>query len=285
MDLKQSRKRKSTMIDSVPERAVILAAGLGSRLRPFTDDRPKPLVEVRGVPILHNALRNLSAAGVKETTLVVGYRREAIKRCCGDTFEGMRIVYVDSDAFDRTGSAYSLWLASSTLLKGDTLLLEGDVFFDLALLRRVLSMRGDVAAVDLFDHGVTGSAALLATDGGVVEFRMNQSIATAAIEPMFKTVNVYRFTAQTLSEVIVPALERVIEDGERKCYVEQVLARLIESGALKLASALCISARWFEIDNEADLRRAEQIFNFIGSAPSLQEPVALGPSYQFAPAQ
>jgi len=263
------------MIDSVPERAVILAAGLGSRLRPFTDDRPKPLVEVRGVPILHNALRNLSAAGVKETTIVVGYRRESIKRCCGDTFEGMRIVYADSDAFDRTGSAYSLWLASETLLKGDTLLLEGDVFFDLALLERVLSMQGDVAAVDLFEHGVTGSAAVLGAHGDVLEFRMNQSIATAAVEPMFKTVNIYRFTARTLSHVVVPALQAVIDAGERKCYVEQVLARLIESGALKLSSALCTSARWFEIDNEADLRRAEQIFHFIGAAAPRAEAVAL----------
>src|SRR4029453_14376450 len=112
-----------------PQRAVILAAGLGSRLRPFTDDRPKPLVPVHGMPILHNALLNLAAVGVKEVTIVVGYRRQIIERYGGEFFAGMHIFYVTSDAFESTGSAYSLWLAREALLSGDSWLLEGDVFF------------------------------------------------------------------------------------------------------------------------------------------------------------
>ncbi|WP_157158168.1 NTP transferase domain-containing protein, partial [Bradyrhizobium genomosp. III] len=62
----------------VPRRAIVLAAGLGSCLRPLTDLRPKPLVEVNGMPILHNALRNLEAIGVGEVTVV-----DAIQYACG----------------------------------------------------------------------------------------------------------------------------------------------------------------------------------------------------------
>lgn len=54
------------MVSNAPKRAVILAAGLSSRLRPLTDLRPKSLVEVNGTPILHDALRNLQAVGVEE---------------------------------------------------------------------------------------------------------------------------------------------------------------------------------------------------------------------------
>ena len=93
------------LYSSAPQHAVILAAGLGSRLRPLTDDRPKPLVEVGGVPILHNALRNLAAVGVTDATIVVGYRHDAIERRCGEIFAGIRIQYVVSDVFERTGSA------------------------------------------------------------------------------------------------------------------------------------------------------------------------------------
>lgn len=266
---------------SAPLRAVILAAGLGSRLRPFTDRRPKPLVEVRGVPILHNALLNLAAVGVKETTIVVGYRREAIEHYCGNAFAGMRIVYVDSDVFDCTGSAYSLWLASATLTKGDALLLEGDVFFDAALLQRVLRLDGNVAAIDGFDSTMTGSAALLDSTGKVLEFRMNQSAATAAAAPIYKTVNIYRFTAHTLRHVIVPALGRVIAAGDRKCYVEQVLAQLVGSGELQLHGVRCEGVRWFEIDSEADLRQAEQIFH---AGEPVAQP-ALQPEFAFAMAR
>lgn len=244
----------------VPDDAVILAAGLGSRLRPLTEARPKPLVEVHGVPILHNALRSLADAGVKRVTLVVGYRRETIERSCGHEFEGIDIEYVRSNVFETTGSAYSLWLARETLLRGDVLLLEGDVFFDAALLQRVLCLAGDVAAVDVFDESMTGSAALVSPEGRVIEFRMNQSAATVIGQPLYKTVNINRFTSQTLRQVIVPALDELIGAGNHKCYVEQVLAQLLESGALHMRGAPCNAVRWFEIDSESDLRIAEAIF-------------------------
>ena len=264
--------------DNSPHRAVILAAGLGSRLRPLTDDRPKPLIEVHGVPILHNALRNLAAVGVKEATIVVGYRRKEIERCCGDIFAGVRIEYVVSDVFERTGSAYSLWQARAALLRGDTWFLEGDVFFELALLQKVLRQEGDVAAVDLFDDTINGSAAWVNPDGSVREFRMNQSVASIGDEPLYKTVNVCRFTAQTLERTLVPALDRLIGEGTHKGYVEQVLAQLIASGSLRLRGAFCSGLRWFEIDNAADLRIAESIFapnplHAMGTAEQLAQAV------------
>jgi NDP-sugar pyrophosphorylase family protein len=248
------------MHTNAPQHAVILAAGLGSRLRPLTDDRPKPLVEVGGVPMLNNALRNLAAVGVKDATIVVGYRGEAIVNRYGNLFAGMRLHYVVSDVFEQTGSAYSLWLARSALQRGDAWLLEGDVFFEPALLHRVLHREGDVAAVDLFDETMTGSAAWVAPDGHVREFRMNQSLKTIGAEPLYKTVNVCRFKASTLQRTIVPALEHAIAEGNHRCYVEQLLAQLIASGSLILRGAFCSGARWFEIDNEADLRIAERIF-------------------------
>lgn len=258
-----------------PRNAVILAAGMGSRLRPLTDDRPKPLVEVRGVPILHNALRHLAAAGVEETTIVVGYRRESIQRSCGQSFAGMRISYIESSMFERTGSAYSLWLAREALQRGDAWLLEGDVFFESALLQRVLRMAGNVAAVDSFDESMTGSAALLTGEGSVLQFRMSQTASSVVGLPLYKTVNIYRFTADALGNVIVPALSQAVSVGNVKFYVEQVLAHLIQDGTLRLNAAVCNGVRWFEIDNQADLRRAEQIFEPV----SRGEYAGLQPSY------
>lgn len=246
---------------NVPTHAVILAAGLGSRLRPLTDECPKPLIEVHGVPILHNALRQLAAAGVKTATIVVGYRREAIERSCTDAFAGIEIRYVHSTVFERTGSAYSLWLARDTLLQGDVLLLEGDVFFEERTLERVLESADDVAALDVFDETMTGSAVLLSTQGMVLAFRMNQTAAHLGAEPLYKTINIFRFNAQTLRETLVPALDELIAAGGTKAYVEQLLAGLVTDGRLELRGAVCRDARWFEIDSEMDLRIAERIFH------------------------
>nr|WP_274542319.1 phosphocholine cytidylyltransferase family protein [Bradyrhizobium algeriense] len=138
------------MNTNAPKKGVILAAGFGSRLRPLTDLRPKPLVEVNGTPILYNALRNLEAVGVKEVTIVVGYRKDDIQYACGSRFGELEIKYVESSVFDRTGSAYSLWLARDTLRSGNCFLLEGDVFFEENALRYLMvSQATDVAAVAL----------------------------------------------------------------------------------------------------------------------------------------
>jgi NDP-sugar pyrophosphorylase family protein len=241
--------------------AVILAAGMGSRLRPLTIERPKPLVEVHGTPILHNALRNLASAGVRDVSIVVGYRREVIERSCGSEFAGVRISYIPSAVYDCTGSAYSLWLARDALLKGDALLLEGDVFFERAVLTRLLaSSHPDVGAVAPMTAEISGSAVTLNDNGLVRRILMNQTVADQRDLPLFKTMNLYRFSTATLRDTLVPALDEAIARGEVRNYVEQVLSQLFERRKLALGATVCGDLNWFEIDNQSDLRIAERIF-------------------------
>ncbi|WP_024519927.1 phosphocholine cytidylyltransferase family protein [Bradyrhizobium sp. Tv2a-2] len=264
------------MTINAPKTAVILAAGCGSRLRPLTDLRPKPLVEVNGTPILHNALRRLEGVGVEEVTIVVGYRKDAIQYACGHRFGALKISYVESSVFDRTGSAYSLWLARDALLSGDCYLLEGDVFFEEDALRYISLGYGDAAAVVPFDCTMEGSAALLSERGFITSFRMKQTAANlgAGSPRLFKTMNLLRLVAATLRSVIVPALDNIISSGATQGYTEELLAYLVERRGLQLAAARCDGVRWYEIDNEEDLRKAERIFlseNPIGSVVSAAE--------------
>jgi NDP-sugar pyrophosphorylase family protein len=251
-------------------RAVILAAGMGSRLRPLTLERPKPLVEVHGTPILHNAIRNLASIGVREITLVVGYRRDVIESSCGKEFAGVRITYVPSDVYDRTGSAYSLWLARTTLLSGNVLLLEGDVFFERAVLTRMIaSPHPDVCAVAPLTPEISGSAVTLGESGRVSQILMNQTADDRRDLPLLKTMNLYRFSAATLRDTLVPALDAAIVRGEVRSYVEQVLSQLFQRRELSLGAVVCGDLNWFEIDNQNDLRIAESIF-----APTLARAAA-----------
>ncbi|MDX0931529.1 NTP transferase domain-containing protein [Sinorhizobium medicae] len=246
-----------------PTKAVILAAGSGSRLRPLTDLRPKPLVEVNGIPILHNALRNLEALGVDDVTIVVGYRKDAIQYSCGTRFGNIAINYVESNVFDKTGSAYSLWLARDALLSGDTYLLEGDVFFEIDALRKLsLYETGNVAAVAPFERSMEGSAVVLSDTGNIVEVRMKQTAANLVEgnPPLFKTMNLMRFSGDDLRRTIVPYLEDHIGCGAVKSYTEELLSHLVERKGLQIAAALCDDVRWYEIDSEADLRIAEAMF-------------------------
>ncbi|WP_342710050.1 phosphocholine cytidylyltransferase family protein [Bradyrhizobium sp. B124] len=252
------------MTMDAPKNAVILAAGFGSRLRPLTDLRPKPLVEVNGTPILFNALRNLETVGVQQITIVVGYRKDAIQYACGRRFGGLEINYVESSTFDQTGSAYSLWLARDALLSGDCILLEGDIFFEEDALRYLRMDRASaVAAVAPFDEPMEGSAVLLSDRGFITAFRMKQT--AASLVPggphLFKTLNLLLFSATTLRTMLVPALDEIIGSGATQAYTEELLAYLVERRGLQLAAARCDGLRWYEIDSTEDLRIAERIFS------------------------
>lgn len=250
-------------MSSMPTRAVILAAGFGSRLRPLTDFRPKPLVEVNGTSILHNALRNLETVGVTEVTIVVGYRKDAIEYACGDRFGNLQINYVESTVFDRTGSAYSLWLARDALVSGDCYLLEGDVFFEEEALRALGRCPSpNAAAVAPFDNSMEGSAVLISDEGFVSEVRLKQNASSlvAGGPHLFKTMNLLRFSATTLRGVIVPVLSDLIGSGATKAYTEELLGHLITRHGLQLAAVRCDELRWYEIDSTDDLRIAESIF-------------------------
>ncbi|WGR93345.1 phosphocholine cytidylyltransferase family protein [Bradyrhizobium sp. ISRA443] len=251
------------MTSSAPKNAVILAAGVGSRLRPLTDLRPKPLVEVNGTPILYNALRHLETVGVQEVTIVVGYRKEAIQYACGTRFGELKIAYVESSVFDRTGSAYSLWLARDALLRGDIYLLEGDVFFEEDALHYLArSPAADVAAVAPFQPTMQGSAVLLSECRFISCFRMKQSGADLSIGgPMlFKTLNLLRLSGSTLCTTIVPSLNEIIASGATGAYTEELLSYLVEHRGLQLAAIRCDGLRWYEIDNADDLRIASNLF-------------------------
>ncbi|MEZ2146716.1 phosphocholine cytidylyltransferase family protein [Bradyrhizobium sp. DN5] len=248
---------------NTPKNAVILAAGVGSRLRPLTDLGPKPLVQVKGTPILHNALHNLGRVGVEQVTIVVGYRKDAIQDACGSRFDRVAVKYVESSVYDRTGSAYSLWLARDALLSGDCFLLEGDVFFEENVLRHlIVSEASDAAAVAPFHELMQGSAVVLSDLGFISEFRLKQTAENLVADgpPLYKTMNLLRLSASTLRKAVIPALDDIIRSGATQVYTEELLADLVETRGLQLAAVRCDDLRWYEIDDAEDLRIAERIF-------------------------
>lgn len=102
--------------------AIILAAGLGTRLRPLTDDRPKCMVEVGGTPMVERQIQFLHEAGIDDVTLVSGYMAESLEYLRGKY--GVRIV--PNLRYDMVNNIYSMYVVRELL--GDTYVLEGDVY-------------------------------------------------------------------------------------------------------------------------------------------------------------
>ena len=152
-------------------RAVILAAGRGSRLHALTGDVAKCLVEVGGEPLLERALRALASQGVTEAIVVVGYMCDVVRERIGSRFAGMAIFYVEAPDYATTNNIRSLWDARDYLDR-DVLLLEADIAFDASVIAALLAEPGNSAAVAPYDLALSGTVVRRDRSGWVTSFTL-----------------------------------------------------------------------------------------------------------------
>lgn len=247
------------MTTSRPTRAVVLAAGLGRRTGLET---AKPLLDVAGKPIVVRTLEHLAAAGVREAVLVVGHLADRVRAAVGESFAGMTVTYVESDAYRTTNNAYSLWLARGHLDR-DVYLVEGDVVFDPELLPALAAAGGDaVTAAAPFRPPMNGTVVTL-DDAGLVTAMLlpAQQGPDLDLADTFKTVNVHLLRERYLREEFVPGLEALIADGGHGAYYELVIADTVAAGRFPVRSVDCRGTRWYEVDDLTDLAMAEYLFS------------------------
>ncbi|MFI5778920.1 NTP transferase domain-containing protein [Nocardia sp. NPDC051570] len=238
-----------------PRTAIILAAGYGRRLG---SGGPKCLVPVDGEPILHRAIRNLAAVGVRDVFVVVGHGAEEIIARTGDRLAEISVHYVHSDAAEFTNNAYSLWLARAHL-DGDVFVLDGDIAFDPEIPALLAAQAAPaVTAVAPWGAGMNGTGVVL-DDGLVVEIVLAGEQPGAAAPP-FETVNIHLPRADYLATEFLPRLEALIARGEWNAFYDTVLAETVNQARVPMRAVDCRDIRWQEIDDRTDLAAADWLF-------------------------
>ncbi len=147
-------------------KAIILAAGVGKRLWPVTQHRPKCLIEIGGQTLLRRYLASLASVGIQRADIVVGYKQEMIRAAVAADSCGVRVNFLDNEQFHR-GSISSLWIAR-TALDDDTIVMDADVLFHREILRRLVQSPYENAL--LMDDTVkqTGEECMVVVEGGRV---------------------------------------------------------------------------------------------------------------------
>jgi histidinol-phosphate/aromatic aminotransferase/cobyric acid decarboxylase-like protein/NDP-sugar pyrophosphorylase family protein len=244
-------------------RAVVLAAGRGSRLHSLTGDAPKCLTEIGGEPILERALNALASQGITEAVVIVGYMGTMVRDRVGSHFSGINILYVEAPDYASTNNIRSLWDARD-YLDQDLVLLEADIAFDAEIVGALLAQSGSSVAVARYGPALSGTVVRRNGTGHVTSFVLGAEQGPRFdAKDTFKTVNIYVLREQLLREQLLPRLSNAIAAGRVNEYYETIFRDCVADprAEVDIAAVDVSASRWSEIDDDRDLDAAE--FQFL----------------------
>ncbi|MFC1533030.1 phosphocholine cytidylyltransferase family protein [Thermodesulfobacteriota bacterium] len=235
--------------------ALLLAAGRGIRLSPITQNMPKCLTMVNGVPILERLVSCLSQHGVKRLVVVTGHLENCIRDFLGARAGALAIDYVYSPLYATTNNIYSLWMAREAI-REPFLLIESDLVFDGSLLDEMLCPgRIAIASMKSWMNGSTVT---------VDQFQQVKAFwngtASSLDEISYKTVNIYSLSLPSWYR-ITERLDQHISAGRVNDFYEIVFAEMVADGSLSFQTVSFDDKPWYEIDTIEDLVEAERIFS------------------------
>ena len=236
---------------------LVLAAGQGSRLRPYTDNLPKALVPIAdGRTVLDGTLRNFADVGLTDAVLVVGYAADALRDRRPDLEKtyGVRLHLVDNDKAEVWNNAYSLWCARDFLGDG-AILANGDTVHPVSVEETLLAARGPalLLAVDTVKQ--------LAEEE--MKVRWDEATGLQRITKLMPPETAFgEYIGVTLIEPQAAApLTEALEATWRRdpgLYYEDGYQELVDRG-FRVDLAPIGSVEWVEIDDHRDLDRAREL--------------------------
>ncbi|MFC9704545.1 sugar phosphate nucleotidyltransferase [Streptomyces sp. NPDC056943] len=243
---------------------LVLAAGAGRRLRPYTETLPKALVPVSGegteneLTILDGTLKNFAEIGLTEVAIVVGYRKEAVyaRKEALEAKYGLTLTLVDNDKAEEWNNAYSLWCAREVLKRG-VILANGDTVHPVSVEKTLLAARGDgkkiILALDTVKKLADEEMKVIVEEGkGVQRITKLMDPATATGEYIGVTL-IEAEAAEDLADALKATFER-----DPDLYYEDGYQELVNRGFTVDVEPIG-DVSWVEIDNHDDLAKGREI--------------------------
>ncbi|MGD8564793.1 MAG: sugar phosphate nucleotidyltransferase [Candidatus Bathyarchaeota archaeon] len=234
-------------------KAVVLAAGRGERLQPFTLTRPKHLIKIGGTAILEHCLKKIRSAGVNEVILVVHYMADKIKQYFydGEKF-GIRVSYVEQKETSGTGNAVCM---VEEFIQDDFLLVYGDLLFNNKSVKDIID----------FHTKDSPSATMAVTqvenpeDYGIVEVQNGSYVSTLIEKPPRNDApsNLANAGIYVLSPEIFDKLKEVAASPRGELEITDAISNLLNAGE-KVAAVQIPNNDWVDVGKPWDLLRANQ---------------------------
>ncbi|MBV9549263.1 MAG: phosphocholine cytidylyltransferase family protein [Alphaproteobacteria bacterium] len=232
--------------------AILLAAGVGRRLG---QDGPKILARVGDQTLLTRHLRNLTAEGISEIVITVGYQGEAIDRAVEEAGFSRQVRLVENARY-REGSLLSLWCHRQTLRAGrPVLVMDGDVLYDRRLLARLIKAPGEaVLLVDRVLEPGDEPVKVCFRGDTIVDFR---KMPEQPHDWHGESVGFFKFSA-AMAASLADCCEARVQNGESLTEYEEAIRDLILKDPAAFHACDIGDLPWTEIDFPEDLARARE---------------------------
>lgn len=238
---------------------VVLGAGLGARLRPLTDDRPKCVVAIAGEPLAVRMLRQFSERGIRKATVVVGHFAARAKELIGSRVGELDVAFVENTEYETTNTMYSTLLAIDALAGGG-FLVEGDIVAADAVIDRLVGADPQRAhwAVDSWTAKHTGSRLWTAAGAKrIVRQEIHRERSTGLVPNAWKSSGMLRLDGAN-AQLLGQRLRLEADAGNRGVYYDDVIGKYAGDFAIDVLDLE--SAPWIEIDDLHDMAEARSLF-------------------------
>lgn len=233
--------------------AIILAAGVGSRLRPLTDTRPKCCVQVGNTSIIRRIVHQLQTISPKMPVYIaVGYMANVVREELADL--NSTIKFVENVDFATTNNMESCRIALEARSHGgSSLIINADCMYDDSIITKMVASKGNAIAADTSVY-IDENMKVRLNDGRIEHI----SKCIEAGSDVATSVDLYSFEAEQLAALLA-IMQSYREAGNLNQWTEVAIDALLKQAPVKMVDVS--GSHWIEIDNYEDLTRAKKLFS------------------------
>ena len=232
---------------------IILAAGVGSRLRPLTDSIPKTMVKVNDKTIIERLFDQLNLYETGSINVLAGYKHTVLREFLDA--KGYEFNFIVNEVFDKTNNMYSLSLGLDGIMSNSSnlIVINADCVYDDEIVRQMLASNKSSIAIDSSVFNEESMKVVLDEKGNITE--MSKQIEKT--ENSFVSMDIYNFSnesKQNLNNII----KEFVKKGDLNSWTEVAIDLLVKNN--ELIESLPFKNKWMEIDDLKDLKIAEKLF-------------------------
>jgi choline kinase len=236
--------------------AVILAAGVASRLRPLTNNTPKCLLKVGDKSILERTIDNLVKNNISEIIVVTGFLREMIEDFLTLNYPNLNFTFIYNEKYDSTNNIYSLWMTKSDILGYEMLLMDSDIVFDSRIIGRLLSSDyADCLALRSAEELSEEEIKCLLNEDGSIK-KISKTINPQ--EAVGESIGIEKFSKALVLRLFTILDRKILDEKAVNVFYEAAFQDAMDSGA-KIFTVDVEDYKCMEIDTAEDFKLAELV--------------------------